>query len=269
MENLVKTNKFGDVVLLAGRRFQARDMLKDGATNIQIAQAFIKHNQEQLGFSNILLPGDFNQREALNKEQPALILHKEKKIGGTAVVVYEQTFAGLSVFDTKVGVQINSKTKEVMSTQSSAHGRIKLENRDLIKDKSLSRSKKISKKALEKALGFTPAVVNTATLKRRVIYRYDEDLRVELHDGDGHQGCFAGTQNYVPKLKKLPKAIKTGQHYIVDEYLWNGALNKGGSAVNWRAFVEPLSGSVLYIRCLLYTSPSPRDRTRSRMPSSA
>ena len=25
----------------------------------------------------------------------------------------------------------------------------------------------------------------------------------------------------------------------------------------------------LYIRCLLYTSPSPRDRTRSRMPSSA
>ena len=25
----------------------------------------------------------------------------------------------------------------------------------------------------------------------------------------------------------------------------------------------------LYYRCLLYTSPSPRDRTRSRMPSSA
>ena len=27
--------------------------------------------------------------------------------------------------------------------------------------------------------------------------------------------------------------------------------------------------AVLYKRCLLYTSPSPRDRTRSRMPSSA
>ena len=26
---------------------------------------------------------------------------------------------------------------------------------------------------------------------------------------------------------------------------------------------------VLFCRCLLYTSPSPRDRTRSRMPSSA
>ena len=29
-----------------------------------------------------------------------------------------------------------------------------------------------------------------------------------------------------------------------------------------------VSGSARYI-CLLYTSPSPRDRTRSRMPSSA
>ena len=32
-----------------------------------------------------------------------------------------------------------------------------------------------------------------------------------------------------------------------------------------RAKQEPLQ----YITCLLYTSPSPRDRTRSRMPSSA
>ena len=28
-------------------------------------------------------------------------------------------------------------------------------------------------------------------------------------------------------------------------------------------------GAVVYNNCLLYTSPSPRDRTRSRMPSSA
>ena len=34
---------------------------------------------------------------------------------------------------------------------------------------------------------------------------------------------------------------------------------------------EPVAGSLLYGNniCLLYTSPSPRDRTRSRMPSSA
>ena len=32
---------------------------------------------------------------------------------------------------------------------------------------------------------------------------------------------------------------------------------------------EPDNRNVEYITCLLYTSPSPRDRTRSRMPSSA
>ena len=30
-----------------------------------------------------------------------------------------------------------------------------------------------------------------------------------------------------------------------------------------------ISGSGMVLPCLLYTSPSPRDRTRSRMPSSA
>ena len=37
-----------------------------------------------------------------------------------------------------------------------------------------------------------------------------------------------------------------------------------GSATFWR-----LMGKSLLTACLLYTSPSPRDRTRSRMPSSA
>jgi len=30
-----------------------------------------------------------------------------------------------------------------------------------------------------------------------------------------------------------------------------------------------ISAQMTYVPCLLYTSPSPRDRTRSRMPSSA
>ena len=34
-------------------------------------------------------------------------------------------------------------------------------------------------------------------------------------------------------------------------------------------FFEPSVSEVVYQGCLLYTSPSPRDRTRSRMPSSA
>ena len=46
---------------------------------------------------------------------------------------------------------------------------------------------------------------------------------------------------------------------IVDAAGASGQLNPGGT------IVEATSGNT----CLLYTSPSPRDRTRSRMPSSA
>ena len=39
---------------------------------------------------------------------------------------------------------------------------------------------------------------------------------------------------------------------------------RGDNLDEWRAHVR-----VAFLICLLYTSPSPRDRTRSRMPSSA
>ena len=52
-----------------------------------------------------------------------------------------------------------------------------------------------------------------------------------------------------------------------------GGARRGGAA-RWRALAHELAASVvadlaLPPCCLLYTSPSPRDRTRSRMPSSA
>ena len=42
-----------------------------------------------------------------------------------------------------------------------------------------------------------------------------------------------------------------------------------GIAVNSLGHANPRLVKALYKHCLLYTSPSPRDRTRSRMPSSA
>ena len=63
---------------------------------------------------------------------------------------------------------------------------------------------------------------------------------------------------------------------------WEERLD-GSDAVIWRSARNPIipcdlipssnsifnSAVVPYQGCLLYTSPSPRDRTRSRMPSSA
>jgi len=58
--------------------------------------------------------------------------------------------------------------------------------------------------------------------------------------------------------------ILRGPHYA--ELAENNQYNEGGITAP-RGKVLDRSGRV--ILCLLYTSPSPRDRTRSRMPSSA
>ena len=66
-------------------------------------------------------------------------------------------------------------------------------------------------------------------------------------------------------------AIKKGDHYVLNgakTYITNGILS---DLVLVCCKTDPSAGhkGVSILICLLYTSPSPRDRTRSRMPSSA
>jgi len=50
----------------------------------------------------------------------------------------------------------------------------------------------------------------------------------------------------------------------------DGRLVKGVNFVQLKDVGDPAENAAAYSQaCLLYTSPSPRDRTRSRMPSSA
>ena len=65
--------------------------------------------------------------------------------------------------------------------------------------------------------------------------------------------------------------ISTGRKYIGRKYFVQKRKPKGGkrrvtSESDWKRYY---GSSDDLKRCLLYTSPSPRDRIRSRMPSSA
>ena len=66
---------------------------------------------------------------------------------------------------------------------------------------------------------------------------------------------------FVPSESSLKKHPVTDPALLPDNAVWIDLLNP--TMAEDRA-VERLAGI-----CLLYTSPSPRDRTRSRMPSSA
>ena len=67
-------------------------------------------------------------------------------------------------------------------------------------------------------------------------------------------------------VKKAHIGVIPGLQQFVQEFLSEGAAGKGGYLAD-RGLI-PLPEDQL-LACLLYTSPSPRDATLSRMPSSA
>ena len=71
---------------------------------------------------------------------------------------------------------------------------------------------------------------------------------------------------YVGKAKNLKNRVSSYFRKQVDSRKTQ-RLVKNISLI--KHIVVPTESDALILDCLLYTSPSPRDRTRSRMPSSA
>ena len=82
-----------------------------------------------------------------------------------------------------------------------------------------------------------------------------------LHEAGNFSGGFARVRLHENKVYKYGYLDREGKMTIPARFDWARHFSEG------KAWVEAAEGRG-YI-CLLYTSPSPRDRTRSRMPSSA
>ena len=76
-------------------------------------------------------------------------------------------------------------------------------------------------------------------------------------------------------LKKCSQDKKSGWKWGDSGKCYTGpegkrqAIKQGVAIEGPEKFSQKVKAGELEITCLLYTSPSPRDRTRSRMPSSA
>ena len=102
---------------------------------------------------------------------------------------------------------------------------------------------------------------NCAFLPIDHIYAFNEVMFLLL------SGCGVGYSVQQHNIKKLPEVIKPHKSR-------NRRFVIGDSIEGWSDAIKVLIKSYLGSKrsskiCLLYTSPSPRDRTRSRMPSSA
>ena len=105
--------------------------------------------------------------------------------------------------------------------------------------------------------------------------------------GAGNQFAFYGTQFLKPMVKEskttiyLPSGAKLETEiegdktkYHLTDHLQSTRLavatdKSASSPMGYTPFGDNPNPSTIHQTCLLYTSPSPRDRTRSRMPSSA
>ena len=69
--------------------------------------------------------------------------------------------------------------------------------------------------------------------------------------------------------KMLEKAANMEQESARDYNLWANQSSANADSATKQIFEGLVADEERHYDCLLYTSPSPRDRTRSRMPSSA
>ena len=84
-------------------------------------------------------------------------------------------------------------------------------------------------------------------------------------DSERTMCTFLGTAGKINENDVDTDAIKKSEIILLEGYLWDEGDPK-------KAFDKAIINAnkvAMSLSCLLYTSPSPRDRTRSRMPSSA
>ena len=88
-------------------------------------------------------------------------------------------------------------------------------------------------------------------------------------DSEKLKTCFEKIESWVAEMGFEVKALEIPVFH--DALCYGGSIDMVISDNDKRIYVcDFKTGSNIYFKdCLLYTSPSPRDRTRSRMPSSA
>ena len=83
-------------------------------------------------------------------------------------------------------------------------------------------------------------------------------------------GFFELGMNHPGEISKLTKILQPEIAIILNiENVHIGNFHSLKEIAKAKSEIFSATKSVKHLICLLYTSPSPRDRTRSRMPSSA
>ena len=142
-------------------------------------------------------------------------------------------------------------------------------------------------------LRFGKKIKEVTELKGKVFIKFDDNTNDLVDLVIGADGIFSNTRSFFEKKKNEPKfkkaiavrtILKTKSELKIDEERISLLMGKNCHVViyplnkkkelNFVCIIrdknyDPDNITALVKSCLLYTSPSPRDMRRSRMPSSA
>ena len=163
---------------------------------------------------------------------------------GSATVAYAQRHVNLEVWEAGIAVTILAAPMRVVSSRSSYHHDVKLANPAV-----LDRVPRFGATQLAAALGMRGGERQKVRVHatRLLVYRYDPDDPYAVGRRSAPQPI--GVAGPAPSLRvpPVPKAIVPGNHYVVLEVLFAAPAPPLGE-INWRSFVEPGTGSVLYLQ---------------------
>jgi len=191
---------------------------------------------------------------------PTLLQFADQKVQlGTYVVSYAQTHFGLPIWGAGISVWLQSRPLRVTASLSTLHERIEIDSVD--PQQFAYPMERLEKPVLARLLGIEKQSkglrINGLSYR---IYRYDPADRFDPEAMPTPQRPAPPT--HLPKpgpmeahapilpVDQVPESIRANRHYVIIEALFTVAA-PGWSECNWRAFIEPMTGAVLYLRAFV------------------
>jgi hypothetical protein len=180
---------------------------------------------------------------------PQLRFQKEKKGADVVTVSYLHTQKGIPVWNSGMSVRVRVEPMEVIGVQNEVDYEAQ-EIAPLTAEGFLPQTLIPSKLVGLLGMKEDPGIrINRMGL---VIYRYELDNRTDPQIREAEEGRRDTFSLKIPTIPLPPVSpdIQPGRYYVVTEVLFSLPWNRLPQ-LNWRAMIEPRTGSVLYLRALI------------------
>ena len=249
-------------------------------------------NQERIIRSSYIFDFSGSQSIEAGVERAQTILDTSLQLGLLTGDEADDRFGGLTPITDSMGTVEEMRYEYFAIHNWSMNSRMTLETTLLFEDSTISQT---GSKANSRDFNFfrpkvdyrfdiTPSFQFRATVEKDVAQLSFRDFTAGVDFADDEQNAFEGNAelrqeqswryeaNFEYRFSEDAGVVNTNLYYHdLDDLLDNVDVSTEGQVLSARGNIGSGEryGFNLNSSCLLYTSPSPRDRTRSRMPSSA